>query len=76
MITNTSKQNIFNANAIGNSQATSPYALLTRMAELDVEFAKQATAVGMAVELLFPDDSMAFVIANPHVSAQKANPKS
>ena len=52
----------------------SPYALLTRMAELDVELAKQASAVGIAADLLFPDDPSAFVTVAPYVVAQKPTP--
>lgn len=75
MISNTPGQEFFcNVNSVGNNRNLSPYALLTRMAELDVELAKQASAVGIAADLLFPDDPSAFVTVAPYVVAQKPTP--
>jgi hypothetical protein len=75
MSTNTPAQKyICNVNAGGSNQAGSPYALLTRIAELDVELAKQATAVGLAVKLLFPDDPSTFLTAAPQIVAHKTTP--
>jgi len=49
------------ANSAGNDDSVSTrYALLTRLAELDLELAKNGTAVGMAVELLFPEETTGF----------------
>jgi hypothetical protein len=49
-----------NVNAAGANRASSQYALLIRMAELDVELARSATAVGVAVKLLSTEDIAAF----------------
>ena len=75
MTSNTPAQRyIFNSNAVGGNQSASPYALLALMAELDAELAKQATAVGVAVELLFSDDLGVSTIVAPQVIVPKTTP--
>jgi hypothetical protein len=48
-------------NSVGNGAVGSHYAMLTRLAELDVELAKNATSAGIAVDLSFPKETVGFV---------------
>jgi hypothetical protein len=43
-----------------NDPISSRYLLLARLAELDLELAKSATAAGMAADLLFPAETPGF----------------
>lgn len=56
------------ANARAANQASAHYTLLTQMAELDVELAWSASAVGIAAHLLSADDIAL------HSSPFQANP--
>jgi len=47
-------------NELSMGQGDSRYALLVKFAELDAELAKRASALGLAVDLFFPDDFVGF----------------
>ena len=47
-------------NSVGNGAVGSHYAMLTRLAELDVELAKNATKAGVAIDLSFPKETVGF----------------